>query len=78
MIVIWIRILVIILKQRGFQGSNEETEAAIRTALEVGYRHIDTAYVYGTEKSIGEELHDWVSSGKLKRDDVYLTTKVSF
>jgi 2,5-diketo-D-gluconate reductase A len=42
------------------------------TALEVGYRHIDTAYLYHNERGVGEALR---RSG-LDRDDVFVTTKV--
>jgi diketogulonate reductase-like aldo/keto reductase len=44
---------------------------AVRTALELGYRHIDTAQAYGNEESVGQALRE---SG-LARDDVFLTTK---
>jgi 2,5-diketo-D-gluconate reductase A len=44
---------------------------AVRAALEVGYRHIDTAQAYGNEESVGEALR---SSG-VPRDEVFLTTK---
>lgn len=47
--------------------------AAILTALEVGYRHIDTAQTYGTENECGEALRQ---SG-LKRGAVFVTTKIS-
>ena len=45
----------------------------VATALRLGYRHIDTAWKYGTEEGVGKGLH---LSG-LPRDDVFLTTKVS-
>jgi len=44
---------------------------AVRWALELGYRHIDTAQAYGNEESVGRALRD---SG-LPRDDVFITTK---
>ena len=44
---------------------------AVRWALELGYRHIDTAQAYGNEESVGEGLR---RSG-IPREDVYLTTK---
>ncbi|HEX8857530.1 MAG TPA: aldo/keto reductase [Actinomycetes bacterium] len=47
-------------------------QAAARTALEVGYRHIDTAMVYGNESQVGQALRD---SG-LDRGEVFLTTKL--
>jgi 2,5-diketo-D-gluconate reductase A len=48
-----------------------ECEEAVRTALELGYRHIDTAQAYGNEKSVGRALRD---SG-VPREDVFITTK---
>jgi 2,5-diketo-D-gluconate reductase A len=51
----------------------EETTAAVSTALEVGYRHIDTAEMYGNEKEVGEAI----SRSDLDRADVFITTKLS-
>lgn len=51
-------------------------EVALDSALEAGYRHIDTATVYQNEHIIGKVLKKWFSSGKLKRDDVFITTKI--
>jgi 2,5-diketo-D-gluconate reductase A len=48
-----------------------ETKDAVRWALELGYRHIDTAQGYGNEESVGEGFRQ---SG-LDRDDVFITTK---
>jgi diketogulonate reductase-like aldo/keto reductase len=48
-----------------------ECEDAVRWALELGYRHIDTAQAYGNEGSVGKALRD---SG-VPREDVYITTK---
>jgi diketogulonate reductase-like aldo/keto reductase len=48
-----------------------ECENAVRWALELGYRHIDTAQAYGNEASVGRALRD---SG-VPRDEVFLTTK---
>ena len=44
---------------------------AVRWALDLGYRHIDTAQAYGNEESVGKALRD---SG-LPRDQVFITTK---
>jgi 2,5-diketo-D-gluconate reductase A len=44
---------------------------AVRWALELGYRHIDTAQAYGNEESVGQALRE---SG-VSRDDVFITTK---
>jgi 2,5-diketo-D-gluconate reductase A len=48
-----------------------QTENAVRWALEIGYRHIDTAQAYGNEESVGRALRD---SG-IPREEVFLTTK---
>ncbi|GAA4843340.1 aldo/keto reductase [Luteimicrobium xylanilyticum] len=55
-----------------FQTPPEETVAAVRTALEVGYRHVDTAAAYGNEREVGRAIRE---SG-VDRDDVFVETKV--
>ncbi|KFI40150.1 2,5-didehydrogluconate reductase [Bifidobacterium actinocoloniiforme DSM 22766] len=50
----------------------EQTANAVRWALQAGYRHIDTAKIYGNEASVGQGLRE---SG-LKRREVFLTTKL--
>jgi diketogulonate reductase-like aldo/keto reductase len=50
----------------------DETVNSVRWALESGYRHIDTAAVYGNEQSVGEGIRE---SGVLRRD-IFLTTKL--
>ncbi len=55
-----------------FQTPPEETVAAVRVALEVGYRHIDTAAAYGNEREVGQALRE---SG-LPRDEVFVETKI--
>jgi diketogulonate reductase-like aldo/keto reductase len=49
----------------------EETEKSVRWALEIGYRHIDTAQAYGNEESVGKALAD---SG-VPREEIFLATK---
>ena len=51
---------------------NKIADKCVLMALEAGYRHIDTAQAYGNEKGVGKGMRD---SG-LKREDIYLTTKV--
>ena len=56
-----------------WQSKNgEEAYQAVKTALEVGYRHIDTAAVYGNEESVGRAIKD---SG-IAREDLFITTKL--
>ncbi|RKN20098.1 aldo/keto reductase [Micromonospora musae] len=56
-----------------FQVKPRETAAAVAKALEVGYRHIDTAEMYGNEAEVGQAIH---ASG-LDRRDVFVTSKLS-
>jgi 2,5-diketo-D-gluconate reductase A len=56
-----------------FQVPADDTARVVREALEVGYRHIDTAQMYGNEKGVGEGVR---ASG-LDRGEVFVTTKLS-
>jgi 2,5-diketo-D-gluconate reductase A len=56
-----------------FQIEPDETAEAVTTALEVGYRHIDTAEGYANEAGVGEGLR---ASG-LAREDVFVTSKLN-
>lgn len=56
-----------------YQVPPDETERAVLTAFEAGYRHIDTAQMYQNEAGVGRALR---SSG-LAREDVYITTKLN-
>jgi 2,5-diketo-D-gluconate reductase B len=55
-----------------FQLSGEQAYRSVRTALEVGYRHLDTAQGYDNEAEVGRALAD---SG-IDRDEVFVTTKI--
>uniref|UniRef100_A0A0N5BTG1 Aldo_ket_red domain-containing protein n=1 Tax=Strongyloides papillosus TaxID=174720 RepID=A0A0N5BTG1_STREA len=52
-----------------------EVENAVRIALDNGYRLIDTAELYNNETEIGKVLQEYFTSGKLKREDIFITTK---
>lgn len=49
----------------------ESAYETVRYALELGYRHIDTAQMYGNEASIGQAIKD----ANVKREDIWITTK---
>src|SRR5690349_13199902 len=55
-----------------WQTPPEETERAVATALDAGYRHIDTAAGYFNEREVGKA----VSASGLAREDVFVTTKL--
>jgi 2,5-diketo-D-gluconate reductase A len=56
-----------------FQIPPDQTAEATRTALEIGYRHIDTAQMYGNEREVGQAVRE---SG-IPRDQVFVTSKLN-
>ncbi|XP_071866188.1 aldo-keto reductase 1B-like [Bombus fervidus] len=52
-----------------------EVIVAIKDAIDIGYRHIDCAYVYGNEKDVGIAIRDKANTG-LKRKDIFITSKL--
>ena len=52
------------------------TRAATKAALEAGFRVLDTAERYRTEKEVGEAMQDVFRAGKVKREDVFVITKL--
>jgi 2,5-diketo-D-gluconate reductase A len=56
-----------------FQIEPDETAEAVREAIEVGYRHIDTAEMYGNEREVGEGIR---ASG-VDRGDIFVTSKLN-
>lgn len=59
-----------------WRAPDSEVEAAINSALEIGYRNFDCAPVYGNEKVIGKVLNEWIRSEKVKRSDLFITSKL--
>lgn len=55
-----------------FKVDPQETERIVAEALELGYRHIDTAAIYGNEEGVGRAL----ASAGIPRDELYVTTKL--
>uniref|UniRef100_A0A0N5ACZ1 Aldo_ket_red domain-containing protein n=1 Tax=Syphacia muris TaxID=451379 RepID=A0A0N5ACZ1_9BILA len=56
------------------QSKPNEVGNAVKWALDAGYRLIDTAELYGNEKEIGDALQEYFKAGKIKREDVFITT----
>ncbi|MCO5559820.1 hypothetical protein L7F22_013424 [Adiantum nelumboides] len=59
-----------------FTCSEDEVFAAILHAIQIGYRHIDTAKYYGTERAIGRALQRAFESGVVTREDMFITSKL--
>src|SRR5581483_7953204 len=55
-----------------FQTPPGETSAAVTAALDIGYRHIDTAAAYGNEREVGQAL----AASAVERSEVFLETKI--
>src|SRR3954464_5418023 len=52
------------------------TKQATKAALETGFRAIDTAERYQTEQQVGEAMQEVFAAGKIKREDVFVITKL--
>lgn len=68
--------MLISLSPGTWQSSPGEVRAAVSFALKSGYRLIDAAYCYANEEEVGQGLADAFASGEVKREDVFVVTKV--
>lgn len=59
-----------------WQSGPGEVERAVSHAISVGYRHIDTAFCYQNEQEVGNGIKEALASGKVKREDLFVTTKL--
>ena len=59
-----------------FQIPNEETADVVANGIKQGYRLIDTAQVYGNEEGTGEGIRRGLKDNNLKREDLFITSKV--
>lgn len=61
-----------------FQTSSGDVGQAVKDAIDAGYRHIDTAFLYKNEAEIGSAVRSKIREGVIKREDIFITTKVKF
>lgn len=59
-----------------FQVENDTTAEIVKNAIELGYRSIDTAVIYGNEAGVGEGIKLALDSTGLNREDLFITSKV--
>jgi diketogulonate reductase-like aldo/keto reductase len=57
--------------------SDEQVCSCVGMAIETGYRLIDTASIYGSEKGIGQAVRDAIAAGTIKREDIWISSKVA-
>ena len=57
-------------------SKKNEVYDAVLEAIRIGYRHIDCAYIYQNEAEIGQALHYALSTGMVKREDLFITSKL--
>lgn len=71
-----IRSVLPILLFFNLQLRGPEGEFIMKYAIDIGYRHIDTAYFYQNEAEVGKVIRDKIAEGVVKREDIFLVTKV--
>lgn len=54
----------------------QQDQLALEQALDIGYRHFDTAYKYENEEIVGNAINKWLKDGKGQREDLFIVTKV--
>ena len=59
-----------------WQAPRGEVGQAVREAIRIGYRHIDCAAIYANEKEIGEALQAAFDAGEVRREELWITSKL--
>uniref|UniRef100_A0A2A4IW06 NADP-dependent oxidoreductase domain-containing protein n=1 Tax=Heliothis virescens TaxID=7102 RepID=A0A2A4IW06_HELVI len=57
-------------------SKNKELRDVVMEAIDMGYRHFDTASIYNTEAEVGEAINMKIDEGVVRREDIFITTKL--
>mgnify|MGYP003350838436 CR=1 FL=1 len=59
-----------------YKATEGEVSKTVKDAIDVGYRHFDCAWMYANEDEIGVALSEKIKDGIVKREDLFITTKL--
>ncbi|XP_004535792.1 aldose reductase [Ceratitis capitata] len=60
-----------------WRSRESDAERAVKDAIDLGYRHIDTAFVYENEDEVGRAVNAKIAEGKITRQDIFIVTKLA-
>jgi len=59
-----------------WQAEPEKLKESVKVAIQMGYRHVDCAAIYGNEEAVGEALQECFQEGICRREDLFVTSKL--
>lgn len=59
-----------------YTSTGGDCQRSVKDAIDAGYRHFDTAYFYENEEEVGKAIREKIAQGVIKREDVYIVTKL--
>ncbi|SPP73040.1 aldo-keto reductase family 1 member B1 [Drosophila guanche] len=59
-----------------WKSFESEAYQSTKNAIDTGYRHIDTAFVYENEQEVGQAVREKIAEGVIKREEIFITTKL--